>query len=284
MYDIVTGSHGFCGSHLSEYLIKRGDMVIELHHEALVNPQKVNKFLSAYQPFRLYHLASYGNMRGQDDVFEIYNANVGKLLTILEATKDLECRGIVIAGSTSEYGIKKLPMKEDQLLVPQTFYAAAKASATLLAQTWVTQYGTPIVIYRPSSVTGVGEQSVHLIPTLIRSCFKKEPIEFIGSPAHDYVDVTDVVKAVSFLGRYADKYKGQIFNVSSCIQYTNQDVLDTIELMTGRKANIKKEMELKKEDASTYWTVDNAKMRAIGWEPSMTLMDSLEGMVDAYAH
>ena len=100
------------------------------------------------------------------------------------------------------------------------------------------------MVYRPSSITGVGEQSIHLIPTLIRSCLFQEPIPFVGEYMHDYIDVKDVCSALEIL--VESNRKGEIFNVGSGVQYSNQQVRDMIEEICKKKAKIRSIVGLKK--------------------------------------
>ena len=280
MYEIVTGSHGFCGTHLSDYLLKSGKTVIQLPRELLISPTKLKKFLSAYQPFRIYNLEAYGNLHGQDDKFEIYNAIVGKLLNLLEASKDLDCQGFITAGSSSEYGYKKEPMVETMMIEPTSLYGAAKAAATHLAQAWALQFDKPIVVYRPASITGIGEQAIHLIPTLIRSCMLHEAIQFIPEPTHDYINVMDVVRAVALLCENAESYKGEIFNIGTGKQFTNQQVLDMVEKYSEHIANIVALKNLRVFEKSETWVVNSDKLRKLGWVPEISFDRNIQDMVE----
>ena len=246
--------------------------------EALLDPAGMHEFLKT-EPYHLYYFASYGNLHGQEYIPEIYHACVTKLMNLLEATKGTQCAGMVVAGSTSEYGNKTSPMTEDMSLEPKTFYGAAKVAATHLARVWALQNNFPLMVYRPSSITGVGEQSIHLIPTLIRSCLFQEPIPFVGEYMHDYIDVKDVCSALEIL--VESNRKGEIFNVGSGVQYSNQQVRDMIEEICKKKAKITNAIKLNPQNISDVWIADSTKMRSLGWKPKMTLFNSLKEMVRA---
>jgi nucleoside-diphosphate-sugar epimerase len=234
MYEVIVGSNGFVGTHLTRYLEEQGKTVVSLDWQLLTDPFAIRRFLQAHQPCRIYYLAAYGNLHGQNDVREIYNAIVLKLFNVLEASQEVDCQGIVTTGSTSEYGQVFEPMFEDDVLKPTSFYGAAKAAATHLAQVWSIRHNFPIVVYRPASITGVGDHYQHLIPTLIRSCMEQEPMSFIDEPTHDYIDVTDIVSAISILGERIDEVKGDIFNVGNSFECSNGSILEMIEEITGK--------------------------------------------------
>ena len=172
-------------------------------------------------------------------------------------------------------------MKEDQMLEPRTFYGAAKAAATHLAQAWAIQNKAPVVVFRPASITGLGEQSIHLIPTLIRSCLFGEEIPFVSDPVHDYVNVKDVASALGILAQVAEEHRGEIFNVGNGVQHTNLQVKEMVEEITGKKATITKSVKLNPQNISDVWIADSTKMRDLGWKPKLSLYDSLKEMVRA---
>lgn len=281
MKEIVCGAGGYLGSNLRRHLEAQGKETVVMPVEMLLDTPNMHIFLKNYEPYNLYYLAAYGNLHGQSDIQEMYRAMIIKLLNLLEATKDTNMHSFISAGSTSEYGNKTIPMTEDLMLDPETFYGAAKAGATHLVQVWAKRMNAPAVVFRPASITGVGEQPIHLIPTLIRSCMLGEVMPFVGEPMHDYIDVTDVAKALEILSEHANEYKGEIFNVGSGVQTSNLQIKEMIEHITSRKANINKAEKINPLNLSQVWIADSSKMKDLGWKPQKTLYQSLEEMVKA---
>lgn len=279
--NLVCGGGGFLGSNLRKHLESKGKEVVVLPTEMLLDPPQMHLFLKDNEPYNLYYLAAYGNLHGQDDIDETYRAIIIKFLNLLKATKDTQANSIITAGTTSEYGNKTEPMREEMLLEPDTFYAAAKAGATHLAQVWAKRENSPVVVFRPASMTGVGEQDIHLIPTLIRSCLLKEPMPFVGEPVHDYINVLDVCSALERLSEVAMDNYGQIFNIGSGVQTSNLIIKEMIEHITGRKANINKAIKINPQNLSQVWIADSTKMKALGWKPKWTLFKTLKSMVRA---
>jgi nucleoside-diphosphate-sugar epimerase len=281
MTSIICGAGGYLGLRLKNDLESKGEKVVILPTEMLLDPPQMHILLEEHQPYHLYYLAAYGNLHGQNNLDEIYRAIIIKFLNLLEATKGTQVEAIVTAGTTSEYGNKTVPMTEDLMLEPETFYGAAKAGATMLAQVWAKREGTPVVIFRPASMTGVGEQEVHLIPTLIRSCLFGEVMPFVGEPVHDYVNVDDVCQAIELLANKAHEVKGQIFNVGTGTQTSNLIIKEMIEHITKKKANINIASKINPLNLSQVWIADSKKMRALGWKPQHTLYQTLKQMVKA---
>jgi nucleoside-diphosphate-sugar epimerase len=279
--EIICGSGGFLGSHLRLMFEDKGKEVAILPIEKLLDVPSMRQMFQDAGEYNLYYLAAYGNLHGQNNIPEIYNASINKLLNVITATRGTNCHSIITAGSTSEYGNKTEPMKEDQLLHPRTHYGAAKAAATHLAQAEAIQNNTPIIIFRPASITGVGEQSIHLIPTIIRSCLFGEPMPFVPDPVHDYINVNDVCSALETLSYVANGRKGEIFNIGSGVQYTNEEVKNMIESITHRKAKIITSVKLNPQNISDVWIADSAKMWELGWKPKTNLFNNLKDMVKA---
>jgi len=276
MRQIICGAGGFLGTALRQQL---KDVTI-IPVEMLMDINSMHELLGT-EPYYLYYLAAYGNLHGQSDIDEIFRASVIKLLNLLQATTDTQCMGFVTAGTTSEYGNKTVPMTEDLRLEPETFYGAAKASATHLAQVWAKRYDFPIVIFRPASITGVGEQDIHLIPTLIRSCMFGTAMPFVGEPMHDYVNVDDVASAIILLAEKAKEHKGEIFNVGTGVQTSNLQIKEMIEHISKKKANISSSAKINPLNLSQVWIADSSKMRALGWKPQHTLYKTLKVMIKA---
>jgi nucleoside-diphosphate-sugar epimerase len=283
MTEIICGIGGFVGSNLRKYLEDKGKTVIALPVEMLLDPPNMHLFLKEHEPYNLYFLAAFGNLHFQTDVHETFEVNVIKLLNLLEATKETNINSILVAGSTSEYGNKIKPMTEDMVLEPETFYGASKAAATHLCQVWAKVFDSPIVVFRPASITGVGEQDIHLIPTLIRSCVLQTPMPFIADSMHDYINVLDICSALEILSEHAKEHKGEIFNVGTGTQTNNSVIKEMVEEITKKRANIniavKMDAKTITRNFSQMWQADSTKLRKLGWRPTKTLYQSLKDMV-----
>jgi len=279
--EIVCGAGGFLGTNLRQHLEAKGKEIIVMPVEMLLDIPQMHQLLKDNEPYNFYYLAAYGNLHGQDDIDETFRASVIKLLNVLQATKDTQCEAFITAGTTSEYGNKTVPMTEDLMLDPETFYGAAKAAGTHLAQVWAKRNGTPIVIFRPASITGVGEQPIHLIPTLIRSCLFQEVMPFVGEPMHDYVNVLDVCSALELLSEHAKEHRGEIFNVGTGTQTSNLLIKEMIEDITKKRANINLAAKINPLNLSQVWIADSTKLNTLGWKPKKTLYQTLKDMVRA---
>lgn len=253
----ITGSSGFVGSHLVKAL--QGREVITIPH------QEIKSF--KYQKFEeFYFLSSYGNLISQTEDKKIIQANIIDLIKVLEKIIQYDFNSFVFI-STSSVKLKI-----------QTMYSRTKKAAEEILLSYLEKYHKPICIVRPFSITGVGEQPSHLIPTLIRSCFEGELVNFVPSASHDFIDVDDIVEGLLTLSR--NRARG-IFELGTGIQYTNQQVLELVEKITGKKANINQIEKLRDYDTN-YWVSSNFRSRGYGWLPKKSLEETIKEMVKEY--
>ena len=125
---------------------------------------------------------------------------------------------------------------------------------------------------------GVGEQKEHLIPKLIDSCLYGTEMPFISEPVHDFLDVEDFVDALLIVKDKA-QFKGEIYEVGTGTQTSNQEVRLLVEDITGKKANIRPVGNMRAYDTRD-WRSNNERIYSLGWEPKKSLRESIGKMVD----
>ena len=94
-------------------------------------------------------------------------------VTLLDACAAMGVEAYVQTGSSSEYGFKDHPAREDEAIEPNSHYAITKAAATHYAQFTSRQRGLHAVTLRLYSVYGPYEEPSRLIPTLLVSGFER---------------------------------------------------------------------------------------------------------------
>lgn len=255
METYITGSSGFIGKNLCGRLGR----IKKIAHKDIQSTD----FSGAK---RVFFLSSYGNLSNQNDVDKILNANVSDLVHVVKSVSWDIIESFVFTSTSS---VK---------LRVQTMYSRTKKAAEEILLSYMERYDVPITIVRPMSVTGVGEQESHLIPTLIRSCLFGEKMDFVGNPTHDFIDVQDVVDGIVNL---SDNRVRGIFELGTGKSYSNDDVLNIVERTTGKGANIKRVKSLRDYD-NDNWVSNNFKSRSWGWEPSVSLEESIYYMVEGY--
>ena len=253
----ITGSHGHIGGSLLKKLTFTGANVVALDRSGNI-PGNIQT---------VFDTAAYGNKYDQTDEDEIFKANVDRVIRLLKNSEDK--KSIILTSSSSV------------LLPVQTRYSKSKSDMERIVNVWFKMTGANVVIVRPSTVVGVGEDTNHLIPKLIHSAFTGEPMDFVGGPTHDYIDVDDVVDAMIYLSNKAKSLKGQVFNVSFGVSIPNELVKDIVAEEVGKQPNVRRVKSLRNYD-TTKWLVPSDKLRALGWRPKKNLFVSIKEMVADY--
>lgn len=258
---IVTGASGFLGSHLTQ----------RLEGYTAIPHQQIST--SHYPDFKKFFFCSaYGNMTYHSEGDKILQANLLDLIHILRQIDVNKAFDSFVYLSSSSTRLKR-----------QTMYSRTKRAAEEVLLSYKEKYNLPICIVRPFSVTGVGEQSQHLIPTLIRSCITGEPMDFVPRPVHDFIDVEDVVDGIINLSTHSAK---GVFELGTGVSHTNQEVKELVEKVTGKKAKVNVVDSLREYDvhknSETDWVSSNFRARMYGWLARKSLETSIAEMVEAY--
>lgn len=212
----------------------------------------------------VYHLASHGAYSWQDNEAAIRETNVLGTQNALRAGER-----VVVAGSSSEYGLKDHPPAEDEAPEPNSAYAAAKAEATALA----VEQGA--VVLRLYSAYGPWEEPDRLVPTLLGKALAGE-LPPLVSPrvARDFVHIDDVCEALVTAALSAPA--GRVYNVGSGSQTTIAEIVEAVRALVGVETEPQwGSMPDRSWDTAT-WVSNPARIRAeLGWEARIGLADGL---------
>lgn len=262
---LISGINGFAGRHLADRLLHEGHKVAGIPRDLLLDAGALKEFIEEASPDYIFHLAAYGNSydHSQDD--EIFLSNVFKTYILLSASLEIPYKAFINV-STSSVTLPKM-----------TMYSGTKLAGEALAKTFAGVYKKPIITVRPYSITGIGEQENHLIPTLIRSCLDGEEMPFVPDPMHDFINVADFVNALYMVSQKIEGYKE--IPIGTGYQYANQQVKALVERVTGKKANIKEVDSLRSYD-NHRWVADPSVMQSLGWESCHSLEETIKQMVD----
>jgi len=252
--DYITGSSGFLGSHLLKAL--KGRKVVKIDNDKISSCK-----LKPFDTF--FFFSTYGNLYSHNEDDKILQANVGDIIHVIQEAKRVGFKSFVFT-STSSVNLRI-----------QTMYSRAKRAAEEILLSYMEKYNLPICVVRPFSITGVGDHPEHLIPALIRSCLTGRMINFVPSPTHDFIDVSDVIAGILNLSE--NRVRG-IFELGTGEKYTNLQVLEMVEEATGKEARINVVNSLRSYD-NQDWVSINYRARGYGWLPKKSLEQSIAEMV-----
>lgn len=293
---LITGGAGFIGANLTRKLIKLDYDVnllirsstdlwrlkeilpqIKIHKTDILNKQKLSEKVKSINPSIIIHLATHTKYRNHQDFEQMAETNIMGTLNLLDASKNINYSLFINTGSSSEYGTKNDPMRETDLLEPISFYAATKASATLLCQVFAKQYGKPIATLRPFSAYGPHEEKDRFIPTIIKAIIDNKPIKLTsGSQRRDFIYIDDIVDIYIKTIAAEKELSEQILNMGTGTEYTNDEVVEILFKVTGKKVPIEKGAFPKRLWDTPHWVANISKTkRLLNWSPSFTLEKGL---------
>ncbi len=279
---LVTGGTGFVGSNLVRRLLKDGHevaLLVRKGHDpwrladisgrvswveaSLEDGTGVRAMLADFRPHWVFHLAAHGAYSWQRDPLAILRTNVVGTANLVEACLVAGFEAFVNTGSSSEYGIKKHPAREDEALAPNSPYAVAKAAATWYCSQAARAARAPIATLRLYSVYGPWEEPRRFIPQLVaRGLEGRLPPLANPETARDYIYVDNVCDAFLAAARGAHE-PGAVFNVGTGVQTTLRQAVDLardllrIEVEPGWGSMPDRSWD------TTTWVADTSRLREL---------------------
>jgi dTDP-glucose 4,6-dehydratase len=302
---LVTGAAGFIGSNFVHHVLKHtDDEIISL--DALTYAGSRENLDSVLNHPR--HEFIEGDIRDRElvgrlieDVDAIINfaaeshvdrsiesakpfvsTNVQGTQTLLDASRDSDIDRFVQISTDEVYGeIESGIFHEEDRLQPRNPYAATKASADLLAESYHTTYDLPVVITRSSNNFGPRQHPEKLIPKFLKraSTGKSLPVYGDGSNIREWTYVVDNCRAVSTVLR--DGAVGETYNIGSGIELQNIDVARKILDVVDESEELIEFVEDRAGHDQRY-ALDTSKIEHLGWEPTVSFEEGLMQTAEYY--
>lgn len=253
MKALVFGSTGFIGGHLVKRLIEEGWNVTG----ASRNPSKNIIGKSKYKHFILdvtkkrdfkniaekfdcvFSTFAYIPKTGDsEEISRCLIANIIGIQNILDYVSDQKVNFFIHSSSASVYGSpKKIPVKEDDCLLPDNVYGVSKLTGEKLCDMYSRLHKLNIAILRYPSVYGKLCKQNTVLPIFVKRAMKNYDIVIDGDGARsqDFVYIDDVVSA-NILA--AKKKKTGIFNIGSGQSITMVELAQKIIKITKSKSKI----------------------------------------------
>ena len=315
---LITGCAGFIGFHTSIKLLQKKHKVIgvdnlsnyydvKLKKERLKilkkyknfqfkkinieNKRKVENILKKYKPNKIIHLAAQAGVRySLENPYVYINTNIVGFINILEMAKEIKCKHLVYASSSSVYGgIKKYPFKENYKIdKPISLYAATKKSNELMAHVYSHLYKLPTTGLRFFTVYGpYGRPDMSLF-LFVKSILNKKKINVFnyGNMKRDFTYIDDIVNGtIKVLFKppkiSVDTIPYRIFNIGNNNPVKLEKFIRIIEKKLKIKA-LKNRMPLQKGDIPiSFANVENLR-RLTGYKPKTNIDKGISEFIKWY--
>jgi len=308
MYKIlVTGAGGFIGSHLTEYLVKKGHKVKAfIHYNSrnfwgwLEKSECINDIEIYSGDIRDYD-SVYGSMKGVDYVFHLaaligipysyysplayIKTNIEGTYNILQSARILETKRVIHVSTSEVYGTAQhIPINENHPINPQSPYAATKASADYLVKTFSLSFNLPVTVVRPFNTFGPRQSARAVIPTIISQALNDKKSVKLGNldSRRDFNFVMNTVEGMYELGLHSNTL-GNVINIGTALDISIRDLVDLISRLTKVDLNIEvesKRIRPRKSEVQRLVCDYSKAQNLTGWQPRYTLEESMEQTIN----
>src|SRR5580704_682001 len=307
---LVTGGAGFIGSHVCERLLLAGHSVwtvddLNTFYSPAIKQRNIAELKALEKPFhfiqgdicnepalkalfhdvrfdQVIHLAARAGVRPSLEEPELFaKVNVGGTVNILEAARKAGMKKIIIASSSSVYGVNsKVPFAEsDPVFSAISPYAATKLACESLGHVYHHVYGMDVTMLRFFTVYGPRQRpdlAIHKFAHLINDG-KPVPVFGDGSTARDYTYITDILEGVMAC---TEKIFGfEIFNLGESQTVKLSRLIELLEQALGKKAVIERKAEQAGDVPLTCADITKSA-RKLGYAPKVKSDEGIPKFVE----
>ena len=312
---LVTGGCGFIGSNFINYIATKNkyniinydamyyaadknnihQSVRELPNYALVEgnlcSEDLVKFvLETYKIDMIIHFAAQSHVQlSFDDSLQFTKDNILGTHILLECARKYGKIERFIHVSTDEvYGesmnqVDENCKTEQSILCPTNPYAATKAGAELIAQSYNHSYKMPIIITRGNNVFGPNQYPEKLVPRFIQQLKsgKRATIQGQGTAVRAFLHAFDTATAFEVI--LEKGVVGEIYNIG-CDEGMEYSVMQVakmlIEMIKGTTDydNWIEYIEDRPFNDQRYY-ISNEKLKALGWNIKYSFEEGLKSLV-----
>jgi GDP-4-dehydro-6-deoxy-D-mannose reductase len=283
---LVTGAHGFVGSHLVRDLLDHGFDVTAVGRSSgdVTDPEAMRQLVSEARPTHVFHLAGIRD----GPLGELLRINVCGTVNVLEAVaEEAPAACVLVVGSAAEYGEAiREPVDENHPLRPRTDYGVAKAAQGLAAGAVAARRGLRVTRARLFNLLGPGEPMSFVTSAIaariaaIEAGTARPPLRTGDlDTRRDFLDVRDAVRALRLAAGRRDA--DALYNVCSGTATQIRALVDELLAVAGLDVPVAPAPEPAELNVRGYAGSAGRLTAATGWRPERSLRDSLADVLAA---
>ena len=325
---LITGSSGFIGFHLSKKLLEKGIKVhgydsmnnyydvnlkkarckilktyknFSFTKNELENRKALEKIFKKFKPSVVIHLAAQAGVRYSIEKPRVYlDSNITGTYNIIEISKKLNVKHLIMASSSSVYGAnKKIPFKEtDKTETQLSIYAATKKSNESMAHSYSNIWKMPITMLRFFTVYGPWGRPDMALFKFTKGILNNKKIDIYnnGKMYRDFTYIDDIVDGIRMLinkipnlnqvGLYKNDSLSpvapfRVLNIGNTKKVFLLDFIKEIELALGKKA-IRNYMPLQKGDVKQTLSNTSLLKKLTGYNPKTNYKSGIKKFLKWY--
>lgn len=287
---LLTGASGFLGRYALDSLRREGAEVLMLGRRRIPD-SAFAEFIAAdllaapdfaalvkeSRATHLLHLAWYAE-HGKYWTSPLNLRWVEATTRLIEAFCEAGGRQVAVAGSCAEYDWSHGYCREASTPSnPATLYGTAKDAARRLAMAVCAQHQVQCAWGRVFLPFGTGESSQRLIPSLIEVFRGQRPSFGVNAPAYrDFLHASDVAEGFVALLRSAES---GVYNISSGQPVQLAGVVRELAQLLGANPQAVLDLTTVRPSEPPLLAGENLRLKALGWQPALSLAQGLERTV-----
>jgi len=295
---LVVGAGGFIGSHLARRLIADGYDVhclfhrnasrlprAGVHHRAELGARDaLHELMHSIRPRWVFNGAQISPYRVSQAGFLAsgFASAIQGMVNLLDGCRavGVECL-VQLCSSTVYADVGKQPMDETTALAPASARGLCKLTERNLCLHYASAGALDVRLGRIFRAFGPDDSPRKLIQTALKAQLTGLPVALPARPSRrDYVYVDDVVEALlRMAGRPLQP--GVEINIGSGVERRPDEILDQLELITGR--HIRRQLGSYQPDKldRMHWRASTARAeQLLDWRPTVSLEEGLRRTVD----
>lgn len=296
---LVTGGAGFIGSALVKRLQAHGEDVLTLDNGwrkgvrgaelDIRNRDHVYDAVCDCSAFctEIIHMASINGTRHfyeKPDL--VLDVGLRGICNVVDACRDFEIKKLMVLSSSEVYQKpliiptpETVPYSIPDPFNPRYSYAVQKIATEMVA-IHNAQHFDRLIIVRPHNIYGPDAGEEHIIPRIARNAGSF----YEGNQTRAFCYIDDAIDGLMLLRKHG--LHNNIYNLGTEEETTIFDLVNLVATMTGQRVVMDDDASLRKfEIGSTIRRCpDISKIRALGYEPKVPLMEGLKRTLEWYSH
>jgi len=284
---LITGSAGFIGTALKQYLKKQNIEVIpfDIKDNPLYDVRDLEIVKTCTSNVEgIIHLAAVSRViTAQEQPHECISTNIGGVANVLEAarTKRGNSPWVIFGSSREVFGEPEiLPVSENSPKKPINIYGISKITGEKLCEIYTKYYGLKVRILRFSNVyTNTNDHMDRVIPKFILRALNGKDLYINGSGEEqfDFTYISDTIKGVWGCIREIQNSKNPLddFNLSIGTPVSLKQLAKIIIQKTESKSDIKFN-ESRNYDVNHFYASPDKAKQYLGFDPSVSIYKGLE--------
>jgi dTDP-glucose 4,6-dehydratase len=210
------------------------------------------------------------------------STNVVGTFCLLEAARRHGVERFLQVSTDEVYGsIAEGSTDETSPLDPRNPYSATKAGSELMARSYFTTYGLPVLITRGANNYGPFQFPEKAIPVFTTNAIDSQPIPIYGDGRQErhWLHVMDHCSGIDTVLRKGAV--GEIYNIGTDQHRRNIYVAESILSALDRPRSLIQFVS-DRPGHDVRYSLDSSKLMALGWKPNRTFEEGLEETVRWY--